>query len=106
MKKKLLVLTAALMLSFLPAGEAFANTQSKKSPDIPVRLMATGVYRYTTANALNFREGPSLDYDVMDTIPYGTRIRLLRYGTTWSKISYNGVIGYVSTKYLSTVDPD
>lgn len=64
------------------------------------------IYRYTTGNALNFRSGPGTGYSVLGTLVYGTKVELLsQVNDTWVKIRYNGKVGYVSAKYLTTTPP-
>lgn len=59
-------------------------------------------YKYTSAN-LNLRSGPSTSYQILTTIPAGTSIEMAenRDGA-WIEIYYNGKIGYVSSKYLTS----
>jgi uncharacterized protein YraI len=59
-------------------------------------------YKYTVAN-LNLRSGPGTSYNVLATIPSGTSIEMAEScDCTWIKIYYNGNIGYVSSKYLTS----
>lgn len=58
-------------------------------------------YKYTSAN-LNLRSGPSTSYKVLTTIPLGTSVEMAEdCDCVWIKISYNGNIGYVISKYLT-----
>ena len=57
--------------------------------------------KYTSAN-LNLRSGPSTSYKVLTTIPLGTSVEMAENcDCDWIKVSYNGKIGYVSSKYLT-----
>lgn len=59
-------------------------------------------YKYTYTN-LNLRSGPSTSYQVLTTIPAGTRVEMAENcDCAWIKVYYNGKIGYVSSKYLSS----
>lgn len=59
-------------------------------------------YKYTSTN-LNLRNGPSTSYKVLATIPIGTSIEMAENcDSDWIKVYYNGNIGYVSSKYLTT----
>ena len=65
---------------------------------------AQGV-RYTTAN-LNLRLMPTTAAQVITVIPKGTPVTLDDdCDCKWIPVSYNGLIGYVSSKYLSTTRP-
>ena len=55
---------------------------------------------YTTS-ALNLREGPSLNHKILLTIPENTAVDCLEEGAVWSRVIYQGVIGYVATGYLA-----
>ena len=63
-------------------------------------LNAQTTTRYTTAN-LNLRTEPSASSPVVAVVPQGTLVYLDEdCDCAWIPISYNGEIGYVSTKYL------
>ena len=62
------------------------------------------IVRYTTSN-LTFRKGPSTGYAVLETVPAGTKVTIEDYNyyeNDWLEVVYNGQIGYISTKYLSS----
>ncbi|MFV0545695.1 MAG: DUF3761 domain-containing protein [Bacteroides sp.] len=57
--------------------------------------------RYTTVN-LNMRSMPNTSSEVLLVIPQGTSITIDEdCDCKWIPISYNGQIGYVSTKYIT-----
>lgn len=65
---------------------------------------AQGV-RYTTAN-LNLRLMPTTSAQVITVIPKGTPVTLDDdCECKWIPVSYNGLIGYVSSQYLSKDKP-
>lgn len=67
-------------------------------------LSAQGV-RYTTAN-LNLRLMPTTSARVITVIPKGTPVALDDdCDCKWIPVSYNGLVGYVSSSYLSKVKP-
>ena len=57
--------------------------------------------KYVTASSLNVRKGASTSYSVIGTLSKGTKVELISTSNGWSKIKYNGNVGYVSSKYLS-----
>ena len=64
-------------------------------------LNAQEVVRYVTAN-LNLRESPDVTSSIITQIPKGTAVLIDEdCDCKWIPVSYNGYIGYVSTKYLS-----
>ncbi|WP_297131312.1 C40 family peptidase [Terrisporobacter sp.] len=57
--------------------------------------------KYVTASSLNVRSGASTNYSVIGTLSKGTKVEVISTSNGWSKIKYNGTIGYVSSQYLS-----
>lgn len=55
---------------------------------------------YTTAK-LNIRDKPSLDSNIIETLPFNTEIQYDNYNEDWAIISYNNVNCYISKKYIS-----
>lgn len=54
---------------------------------------------------LNLRQGPSLDAKVLDYYYNGTKVTILKAGSTWHKVQVeDGKIGYMMTKFLKTTD--
>ena len=61
---------------------------------------------YTTPEiGLNLRKGPGTNYSVIRTLSKGTAVTVHSSSNGWSKISANGVEGYVSTSFLSSTNP-
>lgn len=55
-----------------------------------------------TSSAVNFRAGASTSHDVLDKLSDGDRICVLDEAETgWYKAAYNGVVGYVSSDYVT-----
>ncbi len=56
------------------------------------------------ASALNVRSGPDTSYDVVDTIPYSSRVVILeKTSADWYYINYRGTTGYIACMYLTDV---
>ncbi|MGN1019412.1 MAG: SH3 domain-containing protein [Aristaeellaceae bacterium] len=53
---------------------------------------------------VNFRKGPSLNSDIIRTVPVGTRVTVLEHGTDWCKVDVEGTIGYISTWFMTPVN--
>lgn len=59
-------------------------------------------YKFSSTT-LNVRSGPGTSYQVLTTIPAGTSVEMAENcDCEWIKVYYNGTIGYVSSKYLSS----
>ena len=57
-----------------------------------------------TANALNLRQEKSTSSKVLTVIPEGTKIAIAeKDGDGWSKVMIGGYVGYVSSKYITTL---
>ena len=57
--------------------------------------------RTVTADVLNMRSGASTSYRTIAKIKKGTEVELISESNGWSKIKYEGRIGYVSSEFLS-----
>lgn len=67
---------------------------------------ASAYIKYVTTN-LNLRYGPSTKYSVIAVIPQGTPVTIDEdCDCKWVPVEYNGLIGYISTKYLSSCKPN
>ena len=64
------------------------------------------VYASVNASALNFREGASTSYKVIDTLKRGDIVQVLEQGSSWYKVKYGGRTGYMYAKYLSISSAD
>ena len=60
---------------------------------------------YVTANSLNVRSGAGTGYSVVTSVSKGTAVTVSSTTNGWSKITVNGVTGYVSSEYLSSTKP-
>lgn len=85
------------MICLTPAGETFSLPIQKLMP-----VEDSGVLLAKTTSRLKMR-GPALDKDddsVLRSLAKGVKVKVLLHGDVWSKIEYDGEIGYVMTKYL------
>lgn len=62
------------------------------------------IYVSSTGGSLNVRSGPDTSYSRAGYVKHGDAVKVLSFGTTWSKIqvSRTGVTGYVKTKYITS----
>jgi uncharacterized protein YgiM (DUF1202 family) len=57
--------------------------------------------RYVSAGQLNLREQPDKTGSVIQALPKGTEVEVMEtYNDGWSKVSVDGVEGYVSSNFL------
>ena len=52
------------------------------------------------------RSGPSKQYSALASYNVGQAATVISYGSTWCKVSINGLEGYMMTEFLSTVKPE
>jgi uncharacterized protein YgiM (DUF1202 family) len=46
------------------------------------------------------RKGPGTKYKTLGSYPTGTKVKLLKYGKTWCKVSVGGKTGYMKTIFI------
>lgn len=66
---------------------------------------SSGGNAYITSHngyGVRLRVGPGTGYRVIGTFNPGTPVTILERGSTWSRISINGTVGYMMTQYLSS----
>ena len=95
MKKRVIaaLILAMLLVSMLPIISASA-------------LIGPQYVSTSNGKGLHLRTGPSKDFDIITTIPYGAMMGSTDYyDAAWSYVTYNGYAGYVMTRYLSSTKP-
>lgn len=61
--------------------------------------------RWIIARALNVRTGPSVNDELIASLPYGTPVDVLDTSGTWALIEAGDVSGWLSANFLTTTDP-
>lgn len=59
------------------------------------------ITKVVTATNLNVRSGAGTNYSVIGSLKNGTSVSVISESNGWSKINYNGKVGYVSSQYLA-----
>lgn len=66
----------------------------------------TGTTKYVSASVgLNVRSGAGTSYSKLGKLEYKEKVTVLSTSNGWSKINYNGKIGYVDSSYLQSTVP-
>ncbi|CEN79520.1 C40 family peptidase [Paraclostridium sordellii] len=60
--------------------------------------------KLVTGNRVNFRKGPGTNYSIITSLNKGTKVGYISESNGWTKVNYNGTIGYMSSNYLGTID--
>ena len=73
----------------------------------PTAPVSNGINKYaqvsTAKGGLNLRKGAGMGYARITIIPQNAYVTVVQDGATWTQVSYNGVTGYVMTKFLKKV---
>ena len=89
--------------------EGYVSSQylsaTKPSTSNGTSSSTTSTMYVTASDGLNVRKGPSTSYSKVANLPKGTAVTVYSTSNGWSKISANGIEGYVSSQYLSTTKP-
>ena len=79
------------------------------NPDFRVKSdgisFSTTMYVNTGSDTLNLRKGPGTSYETISSLKSGTAVGVASSSGGWSHVKADGIIGYVSTAYLSTTKP-
>nr|WP_195366026.1 SH3 domain-containing protein [[Eubacterium] tenue] len=62
--------------------------------------------KIVNADTLNMRSGASTSYRVIAKLSKGNIVELISENNGWSKVKYDGRLGYVSSEFLSNIDGD
>ena len=100
------VMTKFLQISGPTSTPEPTPTPSPTPTPAPIVPLTGNQARVTTADGgLNMRKGPSTQEPRVALIPRGDVVEVLTYGPKWCYVRYNGLTGYVMTKFL-TLSPD
>lgn len=88
------------LVGFVKSEYVSINT-GVKPPSTPPSILK-GLYVLVTEDGgLNLRRMPSSDSEILAKLPYGEAMDLINPGTEWVRVSYNGIVGYVSSDFTS-----
>lgn len=94
--------TGYVMRRYLSFGE-IPQSNAVLSPT-PAPTEAVWAARVTTENgSLNLRKSPQSNGKVLLTIPQNDQVIIQEMGDTWCKVVYDGIEGYVMTKFLTVL---
>jgi uncharacterized protein YgiM (DUF1202 family) len=70
----------------------------------PVETESEDTYVWTS-DGVNLRAEPNTDCEVLAVLGSGTQLTLLGEEDGWVQVSFNGQEGYISTDYITSIDP-
>ena len=87
-------------------GYMYSKYLARGSAYVPETLASySGATSATIISAngygVRLRSGPSTSYRIIRKYPVGTRAEILQWGSYWSRIRVNGVVGYMMNQFLS-----
>ncbi|MCC8168694.1 MAG: SH3 domain-containing protein, partial [Clostridiales bacterium] len=85
--------------------ETESEVQPAAEPETESEVVDTTEYRWTTTS-VNFRTEANTDCDIIETLAAGTKVEFISESDGWAQVMYNDQTGYLSTDYLTDVDPD
>ena len=87
-------------------GYVSSQYLSSTKPSSSNGTTSTTSTMYVTPDVgLNVRKGAGTNYSVVTTLSKGTAVTVHSTSNGWSKITANGIEGYVSSQYLSSTKP-
>jgi hypothetical protein len=57
----------------------------------------------TVTTGLNLRSGPGTGYRVVDTMPAGAHVAVVRCNGAWCRVNWNGEVGYASASFITGI---
>lgn len=61
---------------------------------------STSYTKTVIGHGVNLRAGGGYSYDILRTVPYGAKVSVIYEGTYWTRVSYNGTMGWLNNQYL------
>lgn len=81
-----------------------APSEAPEEDETPDEATAITAWVLTDSGTLNLRSAPN-GSEILTTVPRLAAVKLLEEGNEWSCVSYNGIRGYVMTKFLTVHQP-
>jgi uncharacterized protein YgiM (DUF1202 family) len=95
----------------IKSGEVVKEPVLEEKEEVVVTKLLFG-YEYVdmsnpgiTTSSVNFRKGPSTDYEIIETLDNDVKVELLaKTSNDWYMINYNGNKGFLSADYVKEID--
>lgn len=82
---------------FVSANYLSKNKVSASTPSTP---SSNTITRTVTGAYVNIREGGGMSTDVLCVVKKGAKVTQLYRGNYWTKVNYNGLVGWIKNTYL------
>ena len=95
MRSKHIITSIAIAGAVVSVGNIHANAQALNSGIIG----NLGTYK-----SVHMRSSATVKSKIIDNIENGTKIKIIEQASDWSKVEYEGTIGFVSSYYINEVN--
>lgn len=96
-----LKLRAYLTFYFATGSSGSSGAETQTTPAFSGSADAAGTYTVNTGGGeLNLRAYPNTSSAVLNSIPNGADVEVIESDGSWASVTYNGLNGYCSAKYL------
>ena len=85
---------------YLSAYTTSGSSSGSSSSSSSSRTWTGVAYIKSGIGPVNMRKQASVNSKLLDQLPGGTMVTVLSQGSTWSRVRYNGTLGWIKTKYL------
>lgn len=83
---------------FVSASYVSKTKPSVSAPSTP--SFSTGYTKTVIGKGVNLRAGGGYSYDILRTVPYGAKVSVVYEGSYWTRVNYNGTMGWINNQYL------
>ena len=84
----------------LPANAQDLDAENTSLQSIEGRSQTSVGVVINCPEGLNLRKGPSTKTSILRLLPNGTKVEILSSSNNWTRVKYNGIYGYVYSKYV------
>lgn len=85
------------------ASSTYISIQNGNDSNQDNTSNSSSIKKQVNTNGLNMRSGAGTSYRVITKLNKGTQVELISQSNGWSKIKYDGRLGYVSSQYLDEI---
>ncbi|MGL4911657.1 MAG: SH3 domain-containing protein [Romboutsia sp.] len=85
------------------ASSTYISVQNGNDSNQGNTSNSSGIKKQVNTNGLNMRSGAGTSYRVITKLNKGTQVEVISQSNGWTKIKYDGRLGYVSSQYLDEI---
>lgn len=85
---------------FVSASYVSKTKPSTSSSSTSTPSFSTTYTKTVIGKGVNLRAGGGYSYDILRTVPYGAKVSVVYEGTYWTRVNYNGTMGWIHNQYL------